>query len=162
MLTAQWTLGAVALISLIAAASDLRSRRIPNWLSIPALAAGLLLRGIAEGTGGLADAAAGLAIGAGPLLVLWLIGGGGGGDVKLMGALAVWLGYRGTVLLLLASAVAVLVVHLGVLASRAARPRGTATQAETRHGVRIAFAIPVCVAAWSLVAFEVAQALAAP
>jgi prepilin peptidase CpaA len=34
----------------------------------------------------------GFATGFGILLVLWLIGGGGGGDVKLMGALGAWLG----------------------------------------------------------------------
>lgn len=155
----QTGLAAVALLALIAAASDWRHRRIPNWLSVSAFLAGLLFRGFSEGGAGLSDAAAGFAVGALPLLLLWLIGGGGGGDVKLMGAVSVWLGYRETVLLLVGSALAVLVVHVCVMAYRSRQLRNSG---EIRPQLRIAFAIPVCLSAWALVAADVVQHVVEP
>ena len=50
------------------------------------------------------------------LLVLWLIGGCGGGDVILMGSLGAWLGPSLTVVVFLGSAVAILVLSVGVMA----------------------------------------------
>jgi prepilin peptidase CpaA len=84
--------GFVALFMLAAAALDLRTRRLPNWLTVPAFAAGLVFHTATGGWAGLGLSLGGFATGFGILLVLWLIGGGGGGDVKLMGALGAWLG----------------------------------------------------------------------
>jgi prepilin peptidase CpaA len=84
--------GFVALFILTAAALDLRTRRLPNWLTVPAFAAGLVFHTATGGWAGLGLSLGGFATGFGILLVLWLIGGGGGGDVKLMGALGAWLG----------------------------------------------------------------------
>jgi prepilin peptidase CpaA len=153
----QMALAAAATVALVAAVFDARSRRIPNWLSASALAGGLLFRGLGEGAAGLTDAAAGFAIGALPLLVLWLIGSGGGGDVKLMGALSVWLGYQQSVLLLVGSAVAVLIVHVVVVTWQGLRPHAGG---ERQPKLRIAFAVPVCLAAWVLVATNVLQHVA--
>ncbi len=83
---------AVTAFTTTAAISDWRTRRLPNWLTVGGLAAALLMHGVVNGFGGLAFALCGFATGFGFLLVLWLIGGGGGGDVKLMGALGAWLG----------------------------------------------------------------------
>jgi len=77
----------VGAFTAVAAVSDLRTRRLPNWLTVPAFAAGLLAHTVVNGFAGLGFALLGFATGFGLLLVLWLIGGGGGGDVKLMGAL---------------------------------------------------------------------------
>lgn len=81
----------------VAAVSDLRTRRLPNWLTVPAFAAGLVAHTVMNGFSGLGFALLGFCTGFGILLVLWLIGGGGGGDVKLMGALGAWLGSSLTV-----------------------------------------------------------------
>lgn len=78
--------------TLVAGISDLRTRRLPNWLTVPAFLAALAFHGLTGGWSGLGQALGGFAIGFGILFVLWLIGGGGGGDVKLMGALGAWLG----------------------------------------------------------------------
>ena len=82
---------ASVITALIAAVTDVRSERIPNWLTFPSLALAIVFWTAMEfPRGGLV--AAGGAIGtAFPLLVLFLMKGGGGGDVKLFAALGAWL-----------------------------------------------------------------------
>jgi prepilin peptidase CpaA len=76
----------------VATFTDLRSRRIPNWLVFPFLAAGFAVSGWAGGWHGLAQSfeGAGLA-----LLIygfLFFLGGMGAGDVKLCIAIGAWIG----------------------------------------------------------------------
>ena len=68
----------IVVFTLAAAVSDWRTRKLPNWLTVSALAAALLLHTILAGLPGLANALLGFAVGFGILLVLWLIGGSGG------------------------------------------------------------------------------------
>ena len=69
---------------------DLKTRRIPNWLTVTALAGGVLFNVVSNGWLGLQLSLGGFGVGFGTLLILWLIGGGGGGDVKMMGAVGAW------------------------------------------------------------------------
>ena len=95
----QW--GIVIGASLVAALIDIRSGRIPNLLTGPLLVAGFLWAGFAGGLGGVADAALACFLLSLPFVLLFLFGGGGAGDAKLMGALGAWLGIvNGTVALL--------------------------------------------------------------
>lgn len=82
---------ALAFVAL-AVAADIRSRRIPNVLSGPAIAAGLALNAVYSGGAGLGTSALGLVITVGVLLLPFALGGIGGGDVKMMGALGALLG----------------------------------------------------------------------
>ena len=73
--------------------TDLRWRRIPNVLTLPALGLGLILGFALGGWKGLTSSAIGMGIGFGLMIVPYLAGGMGAGDVKLMAALGALLGY---------------------------------------------------------------------
>ncbi len=76
----------------VATVTDLRSRRIPNWLTFPYMAAGLVVAGWQRGWQGELHGLAGFALGAGIYGLLNLVGGMGMGDVKLCAAIGLWIG----------------------------------------------------------------------
>ena len=85
--------GVVLCAAAVAMATDIRSRRIPNLLTLPLLLTGLIEATISRGgLHGLLDALAGCLIVGIPFVLLFLFAGGGGGDAKLMGAIGAWLG----------------------------------------------------------------------
>lgn len=84
---------AVAVLAAGAAGwTDLRSRRIPNWITAPALVLGIALQSWASGWTGAKSALLGAALGFGLLLPFALIRGIGMGDLKLVTALGAFLG----------------------------------------------------------------------
>ena len=82
----------VVLVVLLAMYSDLRWRKIPNCLTLPAIVLGFLLNFLGNSWNGLIFAFFGLLVGMGLLMLPYLLGGMGGGDVKFMGALGALLG----------------------------------------------------------------------
>ena len=70
----------------------MRTRRIPNWLTFPAAALGLVAATAAHGGPGTVSSAAGFLVGLALFFPLFFLKGLGAGDVKLMGALGAWLG----------------------------------------------------------------------
>ena len=72
--------------------TDLRSRRIPNWVVLPFLVAGIVVSGWVHGWSGIAHSLTGMAIGALLFGILWGMGGRGMGDVKLTAAIGAWIG----------------------------------------------------------------------
>jgi prepilin peptidase CpaA len=103
----------------IAAISDLWKRKIPNSVSAATAVAGLGAqlwdRGGAAALSGLAAAVVTIAL----LYRPWTLGMMGGGDVKLAGGVAVWVGLGGLIVYMLAGAVAGGVIALvGYVASR--------------------------------------------
>ncbi len=83
---------ALAALVLIAAAYDIRFRRIPNWLSVAGFLGGLVLNTAFGGWGGLKSAAAGFGLAFCAYLLMYLIRAMGAGDVKLMGAVGALVG----------------------------------------------------------------------
>jgi prepilin peptidase CpaA len=84
---------ALAIALLFAAFTDLRSRKIANWLNA-GIALGAPLFWLASGLALWPDVAIQLAVAAGTFAVLtalFAMGAMGGGDVKLLGALALWI-----------------------------------------------------------------------
>jgi prepilin peptidase CpaA len=81
--------------SLVAAFTDWKSGRIPNWLTLPTMAGALVAQVALRGTWGATESLAGLLLCGGvPWLVFRASDGQaiGGGDVKLFGALGALLG----------------------------------------------------------------------
>lgn len=83
------------MVLLIAVVMDLRSSRIPNWLTVPAMGFALAGHVWVNHTDGLLFSLAGLAAGLGPFFLLYLAGGIGAGDVKLMAAIGAFVGLYG-------------------------------------------------------------------
>lgn len=76
----------------IATVTDLRSRRIPNWLVLPFMVSGFFMSAWTEGKLGLLHSVEGFALGAALYGVLYLLGGMGMGDLKLCAAIGAWIG----------------------------------------------------------------------
>ena len=79
-------------VTLVAAFVDYRSRKIPNWLTVPAFVAALTLRTALFGWPGAKSALEGTALALLVLLPLVLLRAFGAGDWKLMGAVGAFLG----------------------------------------------------------------------
>ena len=145
------TLGATG----AAAYTDVRTGKVFNKLTYPALAAGLLLHLLpALGGRGLGFALGGIAAGAGVLLVPFLVGefrrtpAVGGGDVKLLAVVGAFLGPRAAFHVLFYTCL-VGMVWVVVLVAWRATDRST----EARPPMKLPFA--VCIAAgvvWWLLA----------
>jgi prepilin peptidase CpaA len=79
-------------LALWMAGSDIRTNRIPNYLTLGCALAGLGYQLGFYGLTGLADGLLGMLLGFGLLIVFYLLGGMGAGDVKALAALGTWLG----------------------------------------------------------------------
>nr|WP_295370575.1 prepilin peptidase [uncultured Sphingosinicella sp.] len=129
----------LAAMLIIAATGDLRSRRIPNWLTLSIAVTAIpfwWMSGLSW-----ADVATQIGIATGVFVffaILFHVGMMGGGDVKLLAALGLWLPLGSVVKLLVIMAIAGGVLTLGFLARhRLAKHEG---KPEIPYGVAIAFA----------------------
>ncbi len=111
---------AASLLALTGAVADMRTRRIPNALTLPAIVAGLLLHSSLDGWSGLGSAALGAVIAFVVFLVFFIAGGMGAGDVKLMTAVAAVAGAHAVTEMLIMTAIAggVLALALAVVRGR--------------------------------------------
>lgn len=179
--TPQHIVFVVALVgfTLATAYTDTYRWKIPNKLTLPFFGLGLVYQCIFWGlqpwnglmdTHGLLDGLMGFGLGFGLYFVLWLVAGGGGGDVKLMGALGAWLGFKLTFFLIIASLIMVIVDAVAVtiyksmrygfknfkkkhLATGKTDAKGKAvfvkeTVTDKRKRRILPFAVPVAMAVW--------------
>lgn len=128
--------------SVAAALIDLRTRRVPNALTLAIASAGLALAASGAGRVGLAAAGGGCLVGLLVLLPGHLLGKTGGGDVKLMGAFGTLLGPAGILAAFLFTAIAG-----GVLALIVAVHRRRIGVTDNRFAYAPAIAVGACAAA---------------
>lgn len=157
----------VAAFMALAAVIDYRTKRIPNWLTLPAAIAGLVYSAVAPHGIGLLWSLAGFAIGMSLLLLPWLLGGGGMGDVKMLAALGAWLGPLG---ILIAFAIGSVLAAFGMALVLTAitfsdgfsstRKRylataggGVTATAPVKVRRVLPFAVPMAVSTWLLLAW---------
>ena len=159
---------AVLVFTAFAAFLDIRTRKIPNKLTVPMCLAGLVYQIAFFQWSGLGTALAGFGTGFGILFLLWMIGTAGGGDVKLLGALGPWFGAALTLKVLFCSLIFVTVGTFGVVVlallsnglrktkSQYLRKDTAAETSDQRQKRRVmAFAAPVALATWCLLAIQV-------
>ena len=94
---------------------DIRTRRIPNYLILGTAVAGLACNLIFHGWLGLMGGVLGMLMGFGFLILPYLWGGMGAGDVKALAALGAWLGPVGTLFLFCYMGIAGGLMAVGVL-----------------------------------------------
>ena len=109
---------ATLLIGVAACATDIRTRRIPNVLTLGAAAGGVAFHVLASGTDGALAAGGGWLVGVLLFLPFFALGGMGGGDLKLLAALGAWLGPRETLWLAVYAGLAGGVLGVAVAVSR--------------------------------------------
>jgi prepilin peptidase CpaA len=151
-------------VASVACVFDLRTRRIPNWLTFGAAVVALVFHFVTRGASGVEQGVGGWATGVAFLVVPYLLGGMGAGDVKLVGALGAWLGPGDAFWLAVYTAIAGAIMALVVGAwhgylrrawnniwlllthwrVNGFRPFPELTLA-TSHGPRLAYAVPVLV-----------------
>jgi prepilin peptidase CpaA len=136
-----------AACGVVAAVIDVRQRKIPNAISAPLLIAGLVFRATTGGWDGFFNALAGFAVGFGLLFVLWLLRGGGGGDVKFMAAVGAWLGPWHLIAVFLLSAVLLVVFSLAMLFAKKASPQAPGGRRAIPYAVPATAAIVLWLAA---------------
>jgi prepilin peptidase CpaA len=147
----------IVIVGLAAVIEDLGWRRVSNWTSGGAVAAGLVVNYLQKGWSGAWHSLLGALIGFGVFLVFYLLGGMGGGDVKLMSGFGALLGDGRILAAALIAAVAGGLMALGFLAIRAifrrsriwlgvAVPEAPAPAAKS--GESIPYAPAITVGAW--------------
>ena len=125
-----WEFGLLGVVG-VALVTDLKSRKIYNWLTFPAMLAGLvgnaIAGGLAHGLSGAITGAetslTGLVAGTAIFALGFFMGAMGAGDVKLMAAIGLWMGFPGVV-----PAVVYVAATGGVVAIAAAAANGALAQ----------------------------------
>ena len=109
------TLGLAVALALMAGWMDWRSRRIPNWLTVPAFLIGVAANVIANGSAGLKTSLLGAGFGLLVLLPFVFLRSLGAGDWKLAGALGAFVGWEVLANLLMGSVLVAGIMALGLV-----------------------------------------------
>jgi prepilin peptidase CpaA len=137
-----------------AAVGDVRTYRIPNWLCAAVAVAGLVLA-FPGSTDVALSRAASVGIVAAVGMGLYLAGALGGGDYKLLAAVAVWLPLADLAPFAVLLAVAGGVQALATLTWRALRRRPAAAARPHARAMPYGVAIAVAGIGWAIIAVEI-------
>jgi prepilin peptidase CpaA len=135
-------------IGLTATVEDLARREIPNWIPVTALAGGLASSAWLSGWSGLGSSLLGSFLGFLVFLVFYLLGGMGGGDVKLMAGLGAVLGAGRILEASLWTAGLGGVMAALAVGYAAVRPRVHRTDPSGKSSLHIPYAPAIALGAW--------------
>jgi prepilin peptidase CpaA len=124
----------IVVIAVVAAVSDVRQFRVPNALTLPLGLAGVIFHSTLWGMAGLKFSTAGLAVGYMVLMLFFVIGAVGAGDIKLLGGIGAWLGAANAISICLIACLAAGVYALGVIAARRVMERMRPAPCHVSHG----------------------------
>src|SRR5579864_2426128 len=96
----------VSIFVVLSAVTDFWKFKVYNLLTIPLLFSGLIYHGVVGGSDEFTRSLAGALFGLGIMIVPYVMGGMGAGDVKLMTAVGAWLGFSLTYQVFIASSIA--------------------------------------------------------
>jgi len=159
------------LLAVVAAAAviDLKTGKVPNWLTYPAVVLGFAVGGIMGGWSGFGSSTAGFAVGFVPLLLFSRTGAGlHGGDVKLMGAVGALRGWPfiiaglfysfivaavlGIVLMIWRGQTRATLTRIGRTIKTVVLPGVAIVSPTSPESIRVPFAACVCLGtAWALI-----------
>ena len=110
----------ISLIALVTAAawSDLRTTRIPNWITVPGALLGFALQAWYGGLHGVLASLAGAGLGLGIFIALYIAGGMGAGDVKLFSAVGALVGPQALIVVFVFTGLLGGITAAGLAASR--------------------------------------------
>lgn len=123
-------LALAVVVAMVAAVWDIRTRRIPNWLTLSTILAGLAMHGVVGGARDMSIALVAALVGGGIFAIFFIAGGMGGGDVKLMAAIAAIVGFQSLFQIMVLTA-----IMGGVFAICLALAHGRLKQ--TAHNIRL-------------------------
>lgn len=153
---------AAIVVTALAVISDLKTRRIPNLLTFGAALGAIASHGLLEGRGAAGMALAGWVVGVAIFFPVFALGGMGGGDIKLLGAIGALLGPRAALWVCLFTGIAGGVMGIGVALATGYFSRALSNvygllifwrvsgvkpapdlMLDTHKGPRLAYAVPV-------------------
>ena len=143
------------LVGLAAMIDDLARRQIANWIPLAALAAGFGWQIGQSGLRGLLYAGIGTVAGFAVFLIFYLLGGMGGGDVKLMAGFGALLGFHQVISAALWTAGVGGVIAVGFLGVRALRRALGRTTKQVEGQDSIPYAPAIALGVWLSLASRV-------
>src|SRR5262245_49126208 len=99
-------------LTAFAAVTDVRRRRIPNWLTLVVIVSGIAQSFTAFAVSTASQSLLGFAAGFGVTFVLYALGARGAGDVKLTAGIGAWIGPVPILIVLAAAALVSMVLAL--------------------------------------------------
>lgn len=170
----------VGIFTLIAAYTDFKVKKIYNVLTVPFFVLGIIYQAVFNGWDGLLYGGLGFVAGFGAFFLIWIVGSGAAGDVKMMGALSVWLGLKATIAVMIVGTLFVLIGSFAILfwsvirrgakktketylgtgkLHKNKKKRKAETMEQKRKRGMMPFAVPVVLATWSVTTWMVVKSI---
>jgi prepilin peptidase CpaA len=92
----QWHIWTVSIVLVVAAVIDGWKLKVPNWITYPMIVTGWIYSSIVGGWEGLGWSLLATFVGLALLYVIYMVGGMGAGDVKLLAGIGAWVGTHHT------------------------------------------------------------------